>query len=73
MYEFSVHAARCSECGTRILKGGPCLISRRLKREGPGYGKVMKKVCSQECRETFDDKFWQGLVYAREERRKRRS
>ena len=67
MYEFSAHASRCSECHETIRKDGPCLVSRNKK------GRIKKKVCSQECRETFDDKFWQGLVYAREERRKRRS
>ena len=67
MYEFSAHAARCSECGARIPKGGPCLVSRNKE------SRVKKKVCSQECRETFDDKFWGGLVHAKEERRKRRS
>lgn len=66
VYEFSACASRCSECGARIPKDGPCLVSRRLTRKLPGIGKVVKKVCSQECRETFDDKLWQALANERE-------
>lgn len=58
-YEYSARPSLCSECGARIRKGGPCLIAR------DGKGRTRKKVCSQECREAFDDKFWQGLVNTR--------
>ena len=43
---------RCSECGKHIAKGENVLESVR-------FGKVQKRVCSEECRLEFDDKFWQ--------------
>ena len=58
VYEFSACASRCSECGVKIPKGGPCLVSRKLARRSPAVAKVMKKVCSQECREEFDNRIW---------------
>ena len=55
---FSVKVCRCSECGRRIAKGEHCLESHR-------FGKLQKRVCSEACRLTFDDRFWQGKARER--------
>lgn len=47
---------RCSECGTQ---GKRMLISVR-------YGRTQKIVCSEECRQAFDDAFWQSMADKRE-------
>lgn len=43
---------RCSECGKKMQKGDNVLVSRR-------FGKVQKRVCSEECRLEFDNNYWQ--------------
>ena len=58
MPEISECKTRCSECRRKIEAGQTALVSRR-------FGKVQKRVCSEECRLTFDDKFWQGKAHAR--------
>jgi len=50
---------RCSECGEPIYAGVPSLVSLR-------GGKVMKRVCSEECRLEFDNSFWQGVAEGKE-------
>ncbi len=45
----------CSECRRKILPGEISLCSMRR-------GKVMKRVCSEECRLSFDDSFWQSVA-----------
>jgi len=42
----------CTECGQRYRAGSLCLVAIR-------GGKVKKRVCSEDCRQTFDDQFWQ--------------
>lgn len=49
---------RCGECGRVLEKGSDALVSRR-------FGKVQKRVCSEECRLTFDDKFWRACARRR--------
>jgi len=44
---------RCSECNKTIKKGDMILESVR-------FGKVKKRVCSEQCRLGFDDRYWQG-------------
>jgi hypothetical protein len=48
----------CSECGRKIRPGEKSLCSMR-------GGKVIKRVCSEECRKDFDDAFWQSVAYER--------
>jgi hypothetical protein len=43
----------CGECHKPMLPGDTVLASIR-------GGKVKKYVCSEDCRRTFDDGFWQG-------------
>ena len=43
----------CSECLKTIPAHTVSLVSWR-------HGRVVKRVCSEACRETFDDRFWQG-------------
>jgi hypothetical protein len=45
----------CSECGKKIRKGEPELVSIRR-------GKVRKRVCSEECRLEFDSAIWQEFA-----------
>ena len=42
----------CSECFKEIPAHGLALVAHR-------HGRVVKRVCSDGCRETFDDRFWQ--------------
>ena len=42
----------CSECLKKIPAHSDALVSHR-------QGRVVKRVCSEGCRETFDDRFWQ--------------
>lgn len=55
----SPDARRCSECGSLIVKGQQELVS--IKR-----GKVKKRICSEACRQTFDDRIWQEIANSRE-------
>ena len=52
-------STRCSECRTTIGVGKFCL-------ESSAKGKVVKRVCSEDCRKTFDDHYWQGRADDRE-------
>jgi len=45
-------AARCSQCRAKIPKGATALESHR-------FGKCQKRVCSEQCRQDFDDAYWQ--------------
>ena len=60
--EISEFKYYCSECHKAILRGDKCLVSRR-------YGKVQKRICSEECRLTFDDRFWRVRAMKSEWRR----
>ena len=53
--------SRCSECGKKIPAHTIALVSTR-------FGRVVKRVCSDECREMFDDWYWQERADARENR-----
>ena len=46
------HSTICSECGSGIPAGGIALESVR-------DGKCHKRVCSEECRLEFDNRYWQ--------------
>jgi hypothetical protein len=46
------HRTRCSECGAGIPVGEIALESIR-------DGKCRKRVCSNQCRIDFDDRYWQ--------------
>lgn len=48
----------CSECHIKIPKGQIALVSMR-------YGRVQKRVCSEACRQTFDDRYWQDRAHER--------
>lgn len=48
----------CSECGTRFPPGTTMLVSVH-------NGKVKKRVCSEKCRESFDDKLWRAIARVR--------
>ena len=52
-------AFNCGECGNHIPAGGRCLESVR-------FGKVQKRVCSEDCRLTFDNNFWQEVARKRQ-------
>ena len=65
--EMAVYSCNCSECLNKISKGSTRLVSRR-------NGRVMKVVCSEECRQDFEARFldevannhersprWQGI------------
>jgi hypothetical protein len=54
---------RCSECAKVINPGETCLVSRK-------DGKVKKRICGEECRLEFDNRFWQAA--ARRNARRRR-
>ena len=41
----------CMECGRRVAKGKRILVSYR-------GGKLRKRVCSEDCRKTFDEEYW---------------
>ena len=43
---------RCSECGEKISSGTKFLASIR-------WGKTQKIVCGEDCRQEFDNRFWQ--------------
>jgi len=58
------HVVRCSECGKKILKGEQALVSIR-------DGEVKKRVCSESCRLTFDDRFWRHAAKRNERTRKK--
>ena len=45
----------CSECFKKIRPGEKSLCSIRA-------GRVLKRVCSEECRKDFDDSFWQSVA-----------
>ena len=45
-------ASWCSECQKEIPAQSLALVSYR-------HGRVVKRVCSEACRETFDDRYWQ--------------
>ena len=49
----------CSECLKTIPAHSYALVSHR-------QGRVVKRVCSEGCRETFDDRFWQERADDRE-------
>jgi len=50
---------RCGECHRKIAKGQPCQTSHR-------FGKVQKRLCErEECRQAFDDAYWQGRARER--------
>ena len=57
---YAVKRCRCSECGRNIAKGEHCLESHR-------FGKLQKRVCSEQCRLDFDDAFWQQKARERRE------
>ena len=44
--------SRCSECQKEIPAHSHALVAHR-------QGRVVKRVCSDACREVFDDRFWQ--------------
>ena len=52
-------ATRYCDCHRKVKKGEQILASIR-------NGKVYKYVCSEDCRLEFDNRFWQGVVRARE-------
>ena len=54
----AIRLTYCSECGKRMPIGFTSLVSIR-------NGKVAKRVCSEECRLTFDNNFWQGVARKR--------
>src|SRR3990167_8004347 len=47
----------CHECQLYFPKGHTILASKDSR------GIVRKKVCSDDCRLTFDDRFWQETIY----------
>ncbi len=57
---------QCSECRKEFLKGTIALVSRKL-------GKVKKRVCSEECRKTFDFNYWWAKADARDAENGQRS
>ena len=52
-------SSRCSECLKEIPAHSYALVSYR-------HGRVVKRVCSDGCRETFNDRFWQERADDRE-------
>ena len=50
--------SRCSECGVKIPANTVALISIR-------GGRVMKRVCGEDCRQEFDSRFWQAQAAKR--------
>ena len=59
MVEKVSRTSKCGECSKTIRVGSDSLVSRR-------YGKVQKRVCSEECRLTFDDRYWQERANEKE-------
>ncbi len=59
--EVMAKICRCSECGRKLDVGTSALVSRKR-------GKVKKRVCSEECRKTFDFNYWQHIADLREKR-----
>ena len=53
-------AASCSECHRKKGAGQTMLVSKR-------NGQVKKRVCSEECRQDFEDWYWQEIADDREE------
>lgn len=51
----SPNQTRCSECRKIISKGDEELVS--IKK-----GKIRKRICSEACRLTFDDRIWQEIA-----------
>lgn len=45
----------CSECARKIPAGEVALVSLK-------YGKVQKRVCSEDCRLEFDARFWDEIA-----------
>ena len=56
-------SSRCSECLKKIPAHSYALTAFR-------HGRVVKRVCSDRCRETFDDRFWQECADDRQAGRK---
>ena len=56
-------SSRCSECLKEIPPRGLALVAHR-------HGRVVKRMCSDGCQETFDDRFWQERADDREFGRK---
>ena len=56
-------SSRCSECLKEIPAHSYALVSSR-------HGRVVKRVCSDGCRETFDDRFWKERADDRQAGRK---
>ena len=52
-------ARRCSECRTLIAVGDKALVSMRGER-------VLKRVCGEDCRQAFEDRYWQRQADRRE-------
>ena len=57
--EFLKRAASCSECYRTKGVGQTMLVSKRRDN-------VKKRVCSEECRQDFEDRFWQEKADDRE-------
>ena len=55
--------SRCSECLKEIPAHHNALVAFR-------HGRAVKRVCSDGCRETFDDRFWQERADDRQAGRK---
>ena len=52
------YRTKCGECHKILRLGDNSLVSMR-------GGKVRKRVCSEECRLVFDDRYWRGKAYER--------
>lgn len=50
---------RCGECGKMFPAGFEWLVSFR-------NGRVQKRVCGEECRLEFDNRYWQERARQRE-------
>ena len=57
-------SSQCSECLKTIPAHTIALVSHLS-------GRVFKRVCSDACRETFDDRFWQERVDDRQAKAQR--
>jgi hypothetical protein len=49
--EAAPSARKCSECERRFPVGHVWLVARK-------FGRVQKRVCSEDCRQTFDYRYW---------------
>lgn len=49
---------QCYECHKRFLPGARILVSKKK-------GRSRKQVCSEECRQAFEERFWEGKALAR--------